>query len=68
MENELECLGGRKGHDDHLAKNFLKRYWAVCTNRGIALKKLFHSISGKAFAFKQLLRGLSNCSNLEQLL
>ena len=24
MKNELECLGDRKGHDNHLAKKFLK--------------------------------------------
>ena len=25
MENELECLGDRRGHDSHLAKKFLKK-------------------------------------------
>ena len=25
MENELECLGDRKGHDGHLAKKVLKK-------------------------------------------
>ena len=25
MENELECLGDRRGHDGHLAKKFLKK-------------------------------------------
>ena len=25
MENELECLGDRKGHDGHLAKQVLKK-------------------------------------------
>ena len=28
MENELECLGDRKGHDSHLAKKFLKKYYS----------------------------------------
>ena len=27
MNNELECLGDRKGHDDHLAKKFLLKYY-----------------------------------------
>ena len=27
MKNELECLGDRKGHDDHLAKKFLLKYY-----------------------------------------
>ena len=27
-ENELECLGDRQGHDDHLAKKFLKTYYS----------------------------------------
>ena len=26
MENELECLGDRRGHDGHLVKKFLKKY------------------------------------------
>ena len=25
MENELECLGDKRGHDGHLAKKFLKK-------------------------------------------
>ena len=25
MENELECLGDRRGHDSHLPKKFLKK-------------------------------------------
>ena len=28
MENELECLGDRKGHDGRLAKKFLKKYFS----------------------------------------
>ena len=28
MENELECLGDRKGHDGHLAKQVLKKYYS----------------------------------------
>ena len=28
MENELECLGDRKGHDSHLAKQVLKKYYS----------------------------------------
>ena len=28
MENELECLGDRKGHDGHFAKQVLKKYYS----------------------------------------
>ena len=28
MENELECLGDIKGHDGHLAKKCLKKYYS----------------------------------------
>ena len=29
MENELECLGDRKGHDGHFkAKKFMKKYYS----------------------------------------
>ena len=28
MENELECLGDRKGHESYLAKKFLKKYYS----------------------------------------
>ena len=29
MENKLECLGDRKGSDDHLADKFLKKYYSL---------------------------------------
>ena len=28
MENKLECLDNREGHDGHLAKKFLKKYYS----------------------------------------
>ena len=28
IENELECLGDRKGHDSHLAEKFWKKYYS----------------------------------------
>ena len=28
MENELECRGDKKGHDSHLAKKCLKKYYS----------------------------------------
>ena len=28
MENELECLGDRRGHDGHLTKKFLKKVYS----------------------------------------
>ena len=28
MENELECLGDREGHDGHLTEKFLKKYYS----------------------------------------
>ena len=28
MENELECLGDRKGHDGNFAKQVLKKYYS----------------------------------------
>ena len=28
MENELECLGDRRGHDGHLVQKFLKKYYS----------------------------------------
>ena len=49
-------------------RNFKIFHWAVCTNRLIALKKLFHYFFGKAFGFEQLLQSRSNCFYLEQLL
>ena len=30
MQNELECLGDREGHDSHLAKKFLKLIASCC--------------------------------------
>ena len=35
MENELECLGDRKGHGGHLAKKFLKNIIPSLSYRGL---------------------------------
>ena len=34
MENELECLGDRRGHDGHSAKKFLKKIILSPSYRG----------------------------------
>ena len=59
MENELECLGDREGHDGHFAKQVLKKYYSYILARVIVI-----TLSGFGNKCVYLKTEFSNLTNL----